>query len=183
MWSMPAMSHRALDAAIEMPEPRLLFFGLAPHEEITKAALGFLNSSVLATIVDQHRVQDTVDPNGDTAAYHFDGCYFDEGATTINSRYHTIQNNSNPASFNSGTVAREFGKIMHAVQDFYAHSNWVETGLTTLVDGGNGLWNSLAPYMIRSGAIIIEGENQHPSISPYGTASFSRSGHQVKVTC
>jgi len=172
----------AAAAAVEVLEARLLFFGTDLHQDLTASALNFLNSSVLATINDQHRVQDKVDPNGDTAAYHFDGSYFNEGATAINSRYRTIQDNSNPSAFNSATVAREFGKIMHAVQDFYAHSNWVETGLTTLVDGGNGFWNALAPYTIRSGAIMIEGENQHPSISPYGTASFSRSGHQVKVT-
>src|SRR5881409_1979997 len=88
-----------------------LFFGLAIHQDITSSALSFLNSSVLATINDQHRVQDKVDPNGDTAAYHFDGCYLNEGATTINSRYQTIQGNSNPAGFNSVAMAREFGKI------------------------------------------------------------------------
>src|SRR5437667_325011 len=69
MWSMPAMSHRALAAAIEMLEPRLLFFGLGPHEEITRAALGFLNSSVLATIVDQHP---TISPYG-TASFSRSG--------------------------------------------------------------------------------------------------------------
>jgi len=81
-------------AAVEALEARLLFFGTDLHYDITASALNFLNSSVLATINDQHRVQDKVDPNGDTAAYHFDGSYFNEGATTINSRYRTIQSNS-----------------------------------------------------------------------------------------
>src|SRR6185369_9550389 len=111
--------------AIERLEPRLLFFSSANHQALTNTALNFLNSSVLSTIVAQHAVQDKSGNNGDIAAYHFDGSYFNEGATTINSRYNTILNNANPASFNSNTIAVEFGKLNHAVEDFYAHSNWV----------------------------------------------------------
>src|SRR5438874_2006042 len=105
-------------AAIEPLEERLLFFAVAVHQTLTAAAFNFLNDSVLSTINAQHYVQDKVDPNGDTAAFHFDGSYFNEGATTINSRYQTILNNANPSSFNSNTMAVEFGKLMHATQDF-----------------------------------------------------------------
>src|SRR5438034_11514050 len=171
----------ATTAAVEMLESRILFFGTAPHIEITATALSFFNDSVLTTVNAQHQVQDKVDPNGDIAAYHFDGCYFNEGATTINSRYQTILNNANPNSFNSNTMAVEFGKLMHATQDFYAHSNWVEDSKTSLAQPGLGLWDPMVPYSFLDGVMVIEGESQTPNVSPYGTAHFSRNGHVTTV--
>ncbi len=168
--------------SIEPLEPRLLFFSSANHQAMTNAAFSFLNSSVLSTIVAQHAVQDKSGNNGDIPQYHFDGSYFNEGATTINSRYSTILNNANPSSFNSNTVAVEFGKLNHAVEDFYAHSNWVEDGQTMLVDSGLGMWNTLAPYSVVHGVMMVEGEDLHPVVSPYGTATFTRSSHVVKVS-
>src|SRR5207247_1745805 len=139
--------------AIEALEERLLFFKVAVHQDMTAAAFNFLNDSVLSTINYQHYVQDKIDPNGDTAPYHFDGCYFNEGATTINSRYQTILNNANPNSFNSNTMAVEFGKLMHATQDFYAHSNWVEDSKTSLAQPGLGLWDPMVPYSFQIGRV------------------------------
>src|SRR5437762_12071279 len=98
-----------------------MFFAVAVHQDLTAAAFNFLNDSVLSTTNYQHYVQDKIDPNGDTAPYHFDSCYFNEGATTINSRYQTIPNNANPSSFNSNTMAVEVGKMTHDSQRSKAH--------------------------------------------------------------
>jgi hypothetical protein len=173
---------QAARVGLESLEPRLLFFGTANHLEITATGLSFINSSVLDTINAQHTVQDKTGNNGDYAPYHFDGCYFNEGATTINTRLQTIVNNASPSSFNSNTMAVEFGKMLHAAEDFYAHSNWVEDGFTTIAQPGLGMWNTWSPYTVQDGAMFIEGETLAPNVSPYGAAHFSRNGHVVTVS-
>jgi hypothetical protein len=163
-------------------EARLLFFASAAHPAITTAALGFLNDSILSTINYQHYVQDKIDPNGDTPAYHFDGCYFQEGAASINNFYGLALDNANPSNFKATDVATYWGRLLHGCQDFYAHANWEELGRTTLVEDGLSLWDSFLPYSIHSGVMLVEGQSEHPTVAPYGTASLSRTGHVVTVS-
>lgn len=70
-----------------------------------------------------------VDSDQKTAAKHFDGESFPEGQSrllTLRSEVVTKLNNNNAAG------AREsLGGALHTLQDFYAHSNWVELGNTS----------------------------------------------------
>src|SRR4051812_24264231 len=116
-------SRRDGAATVEALEARVLMFGSANHLAITAESLGFLTDTILSTVNAQHKYQDSV--NGDVASAHFDGCYFAEGAAAINGHYQAALAAANPDGFRSTDVATEFGRVLHAAQDFYAHSNWV----------------------------------------------------------
>jgi hypothetical protein len=68
----------------------------------------------------------------------------------------------NPASPGPETelvALRAFGRSLHAVQDFYAHTNWVESGATELVDTALTAFPALEPYaaIASSGFVIVQG--------------------------
>src|SRR4030095_12790528 len=134
-----ARQYARCSVALEALEGRVLFFGNAAHPAITTAALGFLNASTLSTVNYQHYYQDKVDPNGDNPAYHFDGCFFQEGAASINNFYQAALDSGNPSSFNATNVATSCGRLLHGCQDFYAHADWEELGRTTIVENGLGM--------------------------------------------
>jgi hypothetical protein len=169
---------RRASAAVESLETRVLMFGT--HPELTTQALGFLNDATLTVINAQHSYQDN--HNAKVPAVHFDGSFFAEGAATINGYYQAALPKANPSHFDSKNLATQFGRLLHPAQDFYAHSNWIELGKTTLIDGGLGAWDALRPYSIHSGAMLAEGEALHPVIPGYGTATFSRSGSSHVAT-
>lgn len=134
-------------------------------------ARSFLTSATIQAIVQADVNQDLSLSSQDDHALHFDDSYFYESAQTINADYVTAVNDANPNSFQPAGVAQAFGQILHAAQDFYAHSNWVNMGLTSLVENGLGFWGTqnqlvsgsvtptgFAPYSMRSGAILVEGD-------------------------
>jgi hypothetical protein len=61
---------------------------------------------------------------------------------------------------------------LHTVQDFYAHSNWVEDGGTSIVESTLGAWPSLAPYSVLepSGFLVVQGN------PPVGVAIWRQRG-------
>jgi hypothetical protein len=63
------------------------------------------------------------DDNQDRSAIHFDNCAFQEGSARIGRCWHRIFTESDRFSKNS---LRAFGRLLHTVQDFYSHSNWIE---------------------------------------------------------
>lgn len=70
---------------------------------------------------------------------HMESCRFADGSyikdgnrelftgslTYINNTYQNAISYLNPASPEPFTVADRFGKLLHTVQDFYSHSNWI----------------------------------------------------------
>ncbi|HWD09062.1 MAG TPA: hypothetical protein VHA57_08210, partial [Actinomycetota bacterium] len=60
------------------------------------------------------------DLNQFESALHFDNCCFDLGVQRINDLWTFIESGSDENPFVS------FGTMIHTVEDFYAHSNWVE---------------------------------------------------------
>lgn len=95
---------------------------------------------------------------GYSSADHFDSCNFDEAIDTINDRL--IEEDGAIPAFSpdlangvgifeeNDTFAgiRQWAGVLHAAQDFYAHSNWVEmsvgdiVGDNELFDSGLGTW-------------------------------------------
>jgi hypothetical protein len=53
-----------------------------------------------------------------------------------------------------------FGLLLHPVQDFYAHSNWIELGKKDLIDTNDGKWTVLKPFQEYKGVIIVQGEDE-----------------------
>jgi hypothetical protein len=63
--------------------------------------------------------------------HHFNDCGFEVGAEYIQGRYKAL--GEALAKNDSDDALEAFGQILHAIQDFYAHSNWSDSGLTVLV--------------------------------------------------
>jgi len=97
-------------------------FGGGVHRAITMEALRFLRSHILDTIEHNNHVQDEGDEESDLKR-HFDQCHLIEGVDFINWQYRAILD-----SWRVEQAAADFGALLHTVQDFYAHANWVELG-------------------------------------------------------
>src|SRR5262249_47406900 len=150
----PRRPHKARPV-LEILEDRIVPFKMPIHVDITTQALSFLRDDVLKDIVDAHFHQDVV--GALDADKHFDNCQFLEGAREINANYAQALQAADPQHFRPAgfsiddDVADAFGKVLHAAQDFYAHSNWVETwqaaGMaadqTPLLETGRGAWDPL----------------------------------------
>lgn len=178
----PRVTRGLARGRLEPLEARRLLFGIGIHQEITAEALGFLRDSVLDQINDEHFKQDVFGQF--TAANHFDGSYFQASAAKLNERHTDAVGFTNPGNFRSTNAADALGKNLHAVQDFYAHSNWVElqaAGLldpTALVDQGMGSWDPLLPYTLHAGVLTVEGDSEQP-LGP--ASSLTRAGFVITV--
>ncbi len=55
------------------------------------------------------------------------------------------------------TMAETFGLLLHPIQDFYAHSNWIELGRNDLVESNSdSKWPVLKPFQEYKGIIIVQ---------------------------
>lgn len=170
---------RRFRPALELLEQRLPLFGNSDHLGITEEALWFLNPGILGDINDEHLHQDTVGQFDQEK--HFDGCHFEEGVDEIRANSDGAVSAADPDHFKPGSavlpidgeVTDYFGRVLHSVQDFYAHSNWVDLGLTNLVDDASGPWHRWEPYSIHGGAVVLEDNGSNP-LTLFGPASLQR---------
>ncbi len=136
-------------------------FMLWNHSGISSEALGFLKGDVLTSIIGYDVAVDI--SYSDRSDYHFDGCKFQESRTNINNRYIAAVGDLDPANPSLLDAELNYGTLLHVVQDFYSHSNWIETGGSgILVDNGLALWKTLGRGTITKGVIVVEGENYPP---------------------
>lgn len=163
----------ARPAGFEPLESRFLLFAVPIHIELTNEALPFLNTQTAATIAAEQAIVDTIGAFDD--ANHFDNSKFVESVANINEQLGEALADANPADLDPILAAGNFGHGLHTVEDFYAHSNWVELGQTTLFDDSTGYWLNPTPYSLRDGVMIVQGP------SPYGPGSVSRVGPIVTV--
>lgn len=63
-----------------------------------------------------------IDSNQLNSQLHFDNCTFELGLEVISNRWLEVEAGND--------VYANFGALTHTVQDFYAHSNWVELHLS-----------------------------------------------------
>jgi hypothetical protein len=110
-------------------------FGGDYHREITRQGLrsgpndySFLRTAVRRSINHQHRWMDDGFPSGRGGddEKHFDDCEFNGAADFIKGSYRVAQNGLTDVK--PWVTTAMFGNILHVVQDFYSHSNWVELG-------------------------------------------------------
>jgi hypothetical protein len=153
----------ATDAA-EVADSTTAPFSTAPgepnHEAVTQAALSFLRSEILTLLTAANVATDVefflVNAN------HFDDCNFSGGSAVVSSSQAEAVGYLDPGSLlpdGDALALRAFGRSLHAVQDFYAHSNWIELGGQVLVDDSLGAFPSLEPYAVipSSGFVVVQG--------------------------
>lgn len=139
-------------------------FSTAPgepnHEEITAAGLGFLRAEIVTALQAANVATDVefflVNAN------HFDDCNFSGGAQVVSDSQAEAVAALEPALASPTTDAlaiRAFARSLHALQDFYAHTNWIELGGQVLVDASLTAFPALTPYQTvpSSGFVIVQG--------------------------
>ncbi|KYF78759.1 hypothetical protein BE17_46410 [Sorangium cellulosum] len=130
------------------------------HEEITISALSFLKPEVIKALTIGNVSTDATYHFNNEA--HFDDCNFSGGAAFVAKKQAEAVKALDPrvALLNGDALAMlAFSRSLHAVQDFYAHSNWVELGGDVLVDQSLTPFPALRPYSaVRStGFIVVQG--------------------------
>jgi hypothetical protein len=120
------------------------------HADINDESLAFLKSDILSII-------NTADISAEdikkfkTSIFHLYSCDFQGTTENINRLYDQLLINRKPETF---------GLLLHPVQDFYAHSNWVELERKDLIDTNDGKWTVLKPFQEYKGIIIVQGEDE-----------------------
>lgn len=99
-------------------------FDLHQHGFITTEANNeVLTDEQLRLVVLLNKLQDI---HQTQSCIHFDNCAFKEGVNYIHSEWDVI--NASGDHFDPVALGA-FGRLLHTVQDFYAHSNWIELHL------------------------------------------------------
>ena len=150
--------------AAEALEERADKFSTAPgepnHEEITSTALAFLNPAVINALITGN-VSTDIQFALDNAA-HFDDCNFSGGAALVAASQATAVQALGPSvalPAGDALAMLAFSRSLHALQDFYAHTNWVELGGDALVDQSLTAFPALTPYSAiqSTGFIVVQG--------------------------
>jgi hypothetical protein len=125
----------------------------ACHDTITDDALEFMRLRMRRAILQHINDSDRESKPSYASDDHFDSCNFDGGVALINDRYSKdkigpliekiekplgVINAFSPELDESGNertlvlfrAMYRWADILHAAQDFYAHSNWIEMGFT-----------------------------------------------------
>ncbi len=148
------------------------------HEDITAEALGFLRLPILANINNEMSYTDTVFQT--ISSHHVDDCNFKGATQLINNLYIRAMKDIDSRKPNYDDAPDAFGQLLHTVQDFYSHSNWIELGRnntkTDLIDDSLSYWAVLNPYTIHKGVIVIQGKTIPPGYQ------ITRNGKNIMVT-
>jgi len=147
------------------------------HRIMTENGLPFLKSQVLTSVVKGNRDED--DNTGgsyEDQRRHAQNCLFKESAEYVNFRYRDIiEWVRKPETHYPGDETRGprlFGHILHGLQDFYSHSNWVRPapeGLgqsNRLLNTGLGYWSFPAPYSVLFDDVVLVSGNP-PSVGRF----------------
>lgn len=165
-------------------------FDVRTHSAVTTGALSFLKPAVRASMAYWNVDVDSSNggPLHDTRtshAWHFDNCLFEQAAQDIDTAYGNILLLLNPDApepeLNALLATTWFGRLLHPVQDFYSHSNWVELGKAELFDDGLELWPALTPFSIVQGVKIVQGEHFEEPYLPQGITLGLADNHKVLV--
>lgn len=125
-------------------------FEVATHAEITRSALRRLPARSIARVVAANGEQDNLGNKYDER--HFNDCAFSASSTFIRNEYTAMfiqlakayaDPNERKCEYKScphlEQAEAHFGALLHTIQDFYAHSNWVLLIDSNPVDAGQGL--------------------------------------------
>lgn len=155
-------------------------FSTAPgepnHEAITASGLSFLRPEILTALKVANVSTDVefflVNAN------HFDDCNFSGGSAVVADSQAEAVEALDPSAISPESelaAIRAFARSLHALQDFYAHTNWIELGGDQLVDSSVNPFPLLAPYSTipSSGFIVIQGPKpKHATLSRDARAPY-----------
>jgi hypothetical protein len=104
------------------------------HIEMTRLALGEqISSNALEKIIEANLYQDRLLGQIGHDEYHFDGNAFEKSYAYVEEQraltVSSLMTNDAPSAWSA------FGRLTHAVQDFYSHSNYVDLWLSFQPDG------------------------------------------------
>ncbi|HVJ13903.1 MAG TPA: hypothetical protein VM686_00620 [Polyangiaceae bacterium] len=108
-------------------------FGASRHETMTRiAAEAWADADTVALLETASLIGDTDPATWIRSEAHFDNCYWNEGRDwVLENRADAVEAAVRFASSQSAhdrqDFFNQFGYALHAVEDHYAHSNWVET--------------------------------------------------------
>src|SRR5689334_19884191 len=168
-WLVPAALGGAALAAAFLADTRTASaFGGGIHETITRNALPFMKPGVLNVIVAGDLDEDQ-GAEADLAERHAQNCRFRDSSDYINMRYRQVVDAlREPQANDPNRAPRLFGHILHGLQDFYSHSNWIPTppqGLGIrgrILDSGLGFWPRPEPYSVLFDDVAVV-ENDPPA--------------------
>ncbi|MEP7126111.1 MAG: hypothetical protein ABJE95_34580 [Byssovorax sp.] len=169
-------------------------FSTAPsepnHEQITSTALAFLSPAVLNAVIAGDVSTDVQFALLNTA--HFDDCNFSGGSALVAANQAAaVQalDPSVPPLVGDAQAILAFSRSLHGVQDFYAHTNWVELGSNALVDQSLTAFPALTPYSTipSSGFVVVQGNKpSHTALSREDDAPYPQYAivtvHRQKAT-
>jgi hypothetical protein len=145
------------------------------HTNQIKEYLPLLNENALNLINKSQERTDSLIPiyGGQyTNPYHFDNNKLSESTAKINEGYKEALKSYDK---NPEEIFTYFGRITHALQDFYSHSNWYElsragfTGDQRLLDEGYGFFEELKPLkQIGSTHVVALEEGYRDPITAWG---------------
>ena len=136
------------------------------HPHVTRDGLSFLWPDLREMVVDAGVAQDAGDTNAADDRRHFDSCRFREAASYVNGRHNDVVSALSGPNPDNEAAITSFGRLLHTVQDFYAHSDWLQllgspSGpvASQLVAGETGYWTEFEPLsVIREDLKIMSGE-------------------------
>jgi hypothetical protein len=122
------------------------------HSDINDKSLNFLKPDILHKINSGDEGADTIGEFGHRE-YHSTGCDFQGTTQNINRLYDQVVSSID----DKDTMAKTFGLLLHPVQDFYAHSNWIELGRNDILESNSDRkWPVLKPFQEYKGIIIVQ---------------------------
>ena len=125
------------------------------HVQILQKALGDTFSSVaLAKIIRANVYQDRVSAQLGHDEYHFDNNAFEKSYAYIEQQRALVISSLHQADTNFAWSA--FGRLTHTIQDFYAHSNYIDLWLALHTNGSRPaplMVDPVEPALIESGEL------------------------------
>ncbi len=141
--------NRWLVVALSLTARDLGAFDVDVHEDITRRAMRRFPIPTLSVVSASNRAQDAVRNKYD--ARHFNDCAFFDASGWIRRQYQNTLDALQSARDHDETsceftpcphleeAAAHFGALLHTIQDFYAHSNWVSVA-PDLGTGAQAVW-------------------------------------------
>ena len=127
------------------------------HSDINNKSLSFLKPDILHKINSGDEGADNIEEFRHRE-YHSTGCDFQGTTENINRLYGQVVSSID----DKDRMAETFGLLLHPVQDFYAHSNWIELGRNDLVESNSdSKWTVFKPFQEYKGVIIVQVGDEH----------------------
>ena len=125
------------------------------HVEILQQALGDVFSpAALAKIIDANVNQDRISAQIGHDEYHFDNNAFEKSYAYMEEQRGLVVSSLSAKDAPSAWSA--FGRLTHTVQDFYAHSNYIDLWLALHTNGSRpapSTVDPVEPAILNSGAL------------------------------